>query len=173
MYSKLFKEIIKRSFRIPISATPTDSSDYTTVRQLDSALMSIGFKLSKRTIEYLNRLSHKSILTYSADVLAAVRELVGDHVEHNAYKGMQNMNMIEENRMSTALLVKSIVERKYLCIKYLIDILAYKAESFSWYNEKEQETRDNTTFIGVDVPKGLPKNTSVYTVNNIQDLLPI
>jgi len=85
MYSKLFKEIIKRSLRIPTSSTPVNRDDHTLVRQLDSALMSTGFKLSKRTIEYFNTLSYKDVKTYSVDILAVVKELVGDHVKHNAY----------------------------------------------------------------------------------------
>ena len=85
MYSKIFKEIIRRSLKIPISAIPVNKCDHTIVRQLDSTLMLSGFKLSKRTIEYFNTLSYKDIEFYATDILTAVKELIGDHVNHNAY----------------------------------------------------------------------------------------
>lgn len=86
--------------------------------------------------------------------------------------GMPSMNRVEENKLSTALSVRTVVEREYLCIGYLIDLMLSKAESFCWY-DSEQKIPDNTTFVGLDAPEGLPEGTTVFTINNIQDMLPV
>ncbi|MEV7213422.1 TerD family protein [Kitasatospora cineracea] len=51
-------------------------------RQFDAALMSVGFKLSG---ERLSGLPGAEVGRLAEGGLAAVRELVGDHVQHNAY----------------------------------------------------------------------------------------
>lgn len=85
--------------------------------------------------------------------------------------GMPNMNMVENNMMNTSLSVRTVVKREYLCIGYLIDLLLPKSKSFSWYNG--QKIQGNTTFVGINAPEGLPKDTTVFTINNLQDMLPV
>lgn len=84
--------------------------------------------------------------------------------------GMPNMNKVETNKQVTALLVRSIIECDYLNMDYLVTLLQQKADSFSWY--QEQELKDTDTFIGINVPEKLPKDTTIFTLNNLQDLLP-
>ena len=85
--------------------------------------------------------------------------------------GMPNMNMVENNMMNTSLSVRTVVKREYLGIGYLIDLWLPKSKSFSWYNG--QKIQDNTTFVGINAPEGLPKDTTVFTINNVQDMLPV
>ncbi|HET7012545.1 MAG TPA: hypothetical protein VFI65_01455 [Streptosporangiaceae bacterium] len=54
-------------------------------RQLDSVLLSAGFKLSGELMHRLSGLPTGEVLDLGTRVLAGVRELVGDHVQHNAY----------------------------------------------------------------------------------------
>ncbi|QKW23415.1 TerD family protein [Kitasatospora sp. NA04385] len=54
-------------------------------RQFDAALMSAGFKLSGELLARLSELPERRVGELAEDGLAAVRELVGDHVRHNAY----------------------------------------------------------------------------------------
>lgn len=90
----------------------------------------------------------------------------------NVYlNGTPNMNRVEENKADTSLLVKSVIEHDYLCISYLIALLHDKSESFCWY--EGQEIKENTMFIGIDVPENLPDNVEVFTLNNLQSLLPV
>ncbi len=81
---ELFSKIVKRSLRLPVlSARPGNGQAIT--RQLDSALMSVGFKLSQQALSHLSGLDPVDMKEYADRVLSAVRELVGDHVDHNTY----------------------------------------------------------------------------------------
>ena len=54
-------------------------------RQLDSALLGAGFKLSGKLMQRLSELPAGEVLDLGNRVLAGVRELVGDDVQHNVY----------------------------------------------------------------------------------------
>ncbi|MGW9214282.1 hypothetical protein ACWGR4_45975 [Embleya sp. NPDC055664] len=54
-------------------------------RQFDAALMSAGFKASAELLERLSGLDEATVVGIGARTLATVREMVGDHVAHNAY----------------------------------------------------------------------------------------
>ena len=47
--------------------------------------MSVGFKLSAALLERLSGLSEETVVDTAARTLDTVREMVGDHVQHNAY----------------------------------------------------------------------------------------
>ncbi len=57
----------------------------TAARQFDAALLSVGFKLSPDLLARLSGLPEKTVVRIAARTLRTVRELVGDHVQHNAY----------------------------------------------------------------------------------------
>src|SRR3954466_14351099 len=54
-------------------------------RQFDAALMSVGFKASGPLLERLSQLEPSVVIDTAGGGLAAVGELVGDHVQHNVY----------------------------------------------------------------------------------------
>lgn len=54
-------------------------------RQFDAALMSVGFKLSGQALEHLSGLPEEAVTGTAVRTLGTVRELAGDHVEHNVY----------------------------------------------------------------------------------------
>jgi stress response protein SCP2 len=85
--------------------------------------------------------------------------------------GMPNMNRVEANKQTTALLIKSIVERDYLNMNYIVTLLQQKVESFSWY--QGQELKDVDTFVGIEAPEKISKGTKIYTLNNLQEILPV
>ncbi|MGP3920037.1 hypothetical protein [Nonomuraea sp. 10N515B] len=80
--------VIVRRLRVPIDApadvAPADWGE-AAARQLDAALLSVGFKCSAPLLERLAGLPGETVLDLGVRVLAAVRGLVGDHVQHNAY----------------------------------------------------------------------------------------
>ena len=47
--------------------------------------MAVGFKLAGGLLERLSGLSDEAVVAVAAGVLATAREMVGDHVRHNAY----------------------------------------------------------------------------------------
>ena len=74
--------IIQRALRVPLSDGPAGDGA-TAARQLDSALLTVGFTLSGPLLAHLSGVA--SAGEVAGRVLAAVRELVGAHVRHNTY----------------------------------------------------------------------------------------
>ncbi|MEV6520694.1 hypothetical protein AB0M43_01965 [Longispora sp. NPDC051575] len=80
----LEKLIIQKTLRVPAGTGP--AGDGTPVaRQLDAALLEVGFSASRALLEHLGALAPGPATDLAATVVSAVRELVGDHVQHNAY----------------------------------------------------------------------------------------
>jgi len=76
--------LIVKTRRVPSwSGSAGDGSAIS--RQLDVALMSVGFKASRALLEHVSGLSPAMASDAGEVVLAAARELVGDHVRHNVY----------------------------------------------------------------------------------------
>ena len=76
--------IIQKTLRVPAVAGPSGDGA-TAARQLDAALLSVGFKASGDLLAHLSTLDSGTVIDTAVTVLAAVRRLVGDHVEHNVY----------------------------------------------------------------------------------------
>jgi stress response protein SCP2 len=76
--------VIAKTLRVPM--IDGDRGDGAAVaRQLDVALVSAGFKCSRELLEHLSQ-AHPAVAQEAArSALRAVRELIGDHVEHNVY----------------------------------------------------------------------------------------
>ena len=76
--------LIARTRRVPVvSAEPGEAG--AVARQLDVALLSVGFKCTPALLAHLSAV-HPAVAYEAADaVLRAARELVGDHVRHNVY----------------------------------------------------------------------------------------
>jgi hypothetical protein len=77
-------QIIKKTLRVPTAAgTAGDGS--AVALQVDSALLSAGFKASRELMAHLSGLHPVAATEIGRRIVEAVRELVGDHVEHNVY----------------------------------------------------------------------------------------
>lgn len=81
MYEKL---IVQRTLRVPAS-TGAAGDGATVARQLDAALLEAGFSASRAVLHHVRGLAPGPAMDLAASVVSAVRELVGDHVRHNAY----------------------------------------------------------------------------------------
>ncbi|MFF3665979.1 hypothetical protein [Microtetraspora malaysiensis] len=79
--------VITRRLRVPVGAPADSTSGWGEVaaRQLDAALLSVGFTCSAALLERLSRLPGETVVDLGVRILAGVRRLVGDHVRHNAY----------------------------------------------------------------------------------------
>ncbi|MEV4377287.1 hypothetical protein [Streptosporangium sp. NPDC049644] len=79
--------VIARRLRVPVDAPDAfaPGRGEAAARQLDAALLSVGFKCSAALLEHLTRLPGETVSDLGVRVLATVRGLVGDHVQHNAY----------------------------------------------------------------------------------------
>ncbi|MBW6438602.1 hypothetical protein KZ829_33235 [Actinoplanes hulinensis] len=80
----LEKLIIQKTLRVPAS-TGTAGDGSGVARQLDAALLDVGFAASRDLLDHLGALAPGPAMDLAATVVSAVRELVGDHVRHNPY----------------------------------------------------------------------------------------
>ncbi len=80
---------------------------------------------------------------------------------HLYLKGHPDFNQVEGNRVTASLLARSIVERDYLRVRYLVDLLRTKSASAG-----------HTTYIGLETPAGLPPGSRVYTPGTLHELIP-
>lgn len=80
-------------------------------------------------------------------------------------------NQVEDNRLSTALLARSIVERRYLPVRHLVDLLGAKAGRVSEYREG-MRLDGPVTFVGIERPEGLPEGSEAFTLDRLKALVP-
>jgi hypothetical protein len=78
------KLIIQKTLRVPAS-TGAAGDGTPVARQLDAALLDVGFSASRELLEHVGALAPAPAMELAATVVSAVRRLVGDHVRHNAY----------------------------------------------------------------------------------------
>ncbi|MFD7320406.1 hypothetical protein ACFV9D_04830 [Streptomyces sp. NPDC059875] len=76
--------VIRHTHRLPAPTGPAGEGQVA-ARQLDAALMSVGFKLSAELLTHLSGLSDDTVTATAVRTLRVVREMVGDHVQHNVY----------------------------------------------------------------------------------------
>ncbi len=80
----LNEAVIARRRRVPLpESVPGDG--VVVARQLDAALVSAGFKLSRELFEDLGAREAGQVIEIGVAVLHAARKLAGDHVQHNPY----------------------------------------------------------------------------------------
>ncbi|MEW1645369.1 hypothetical protein [Streptomyces sp. NPDC091219] len=98
MIDRLEPLVIRHTFRIPLPTGPADeptgsagesassvAEGAVAARQFDAVLLSVGFKLAPDLLARLSELPAKTVVRIATRTLRTVRELVGDHVRHNAY----------------------------------------------------------------------------------------
>ncbi|SDM56713.1 TerD family protein [Allokutzneria albata] len=80
----LEKVLIQKTMRVP-AGTGAAGDGTAVARQLDAALLSVGFSASRALLEHVGGLAPGPAMDIASAAVSAVRELVGDHVRHNAY----------------------------------------------------------------------------------------
>lgn len=84
MVHRLESLVIRHTNRLPAPSGPAGQGSVA-ARQFDAALMSVGFKLSAGLLERLSGLGEETVVETAARTLETVREMTGDHVQHNVY----------------------------------------------------------------------------------------
>jgi hypothetical protein len=85
--------------------------------------------------------------------------------------GSSFSNQIEDHSSASAVIARSIIERDYITLDYIVQLMIKKSKNFSWY-EKGDEITEPVTFIGLEAPENLSKDSKVYTLNNLRELIP-
>ena len=83
-------------------------------------------------------------------------------------KGLSWGNRVEKNNVQTTDQVRAIVEKQFLPLTFITDMLKKKAG-----NPKPKLTDQGITYIGLLAPDGLPSDAKVLTLNSFKDLIPV
>jgi hypothetical protein len=90
---------------------------------------------------------------------------------HLYLSGSPNFNRLEANRASTGVLARGVLERDYLTVGYVVELLRAAGTTVTmWTPEVELDTP--VTFIGAHHPEGLPHGSDVITVDRLNQLIP-
>ncbi|MBC2900153.1 TerD family protein [Streptomyces cupreus] len=88
---------------------------------------------------------------------------------HLYLRGTPTSNRVEGNQVSVATLLRGIVEREQLTVRYLTELMAGGAVT-AWDGE---EVPDHpVTYIGLQRPEGLHPDSRIVTLENLRDMIP-
>ncbi|WP_329453559.1 hypothetical protein OG894_44280 (plasmid) [Streptomyces sp. NBC_01724] len=90
---------------------------------------------------------------------------------HLYLHGNPNANRVEENRVSVATLLRGIVEREYLTVRYLTDLMADRATATTLWDGTTVPDGP-VTYIGLERPDGLHPDSLIVTPENLRALIP-
>ncbi|AOP47598.1 TerD family protein [Streptomyces lydicus] len=90
---------------------------------------------------------------------------------HLHLKGNPAANRVEENRVSVATLLRGIVEREYLTVRYLVDLMAGGTTTVTLWDGGSLPDAP-VTYLGLARPDGLHPDSRVLTPENLRDLIP-
>ncbi|MEU6383971.1 hypothetical protein ABZ847_10435 [Streptomyces bauhiniae] len=90
---------------------------------------------------------------------------------HLYLTGITDANRVEENRASVSMVVRALVEREQLTVRYLTGLMADgSAPVEQWDGETVPD--GPVTYIGLVRPEGLHPDSRVITPENLRDLIP-
>ncbi|MGW1162270.1 hypothetical protein ACWD5Q_27555 [Streptomyces sp. NPDC002513] len=90
---------------------------------------------------------------------------------HLYLKGEPSANRVEEHRVSVATLLRGVMERAPLTVRYLTDLMADDATRVTVW-DGETVLDGPVTYIGLERPEVLPPGSRVITPGNLRDLIP-
>ncbi|WP_345653328.1 TerD family protein [Streptomyces siamensis] len=90
---------------------------------------------------------------------------------HLYLRGTPSANRVEENRVSVATLLRGIVERDQLTVRYLTGLMAEGATTVTTWDGTAVPDGP-VTFVGLERPDGLHRGSRVITPENLRDLIP-
>ncbi|MDP5316623.1 hypothetical protein [Streptomyces poriferorum] len=90
---------------------------------------------------------------------------------HLYLKGISSANRVEENQVSVSKVVRAVVERDYLTVRYLIDLMTAGCSTVDLWDGGPSPD-EPVTYIGLERPEGLHPDSRVITPENLRDLIP-
>ncbi|WP_225630952.1 TerD family protein [Streptomyces solaniscabiei] len=90
---------------------------------------------------------------------------------HLYVKGISSANRVEENQLSVSKVVRAAVEREYLTVRYLIDLMSDRTKAVELWDGKPVPD-EPVMYIGLERPEGLHPSSRVVTLENLRDLIP-
>ncbi|MFF8933391.1 hypothetical protein ACF08O_01365 [Streptomyces paradoxus] len=90
---------------------------------------------------------------------------------HLYLKGISSANRVEENQVSVSKLVRAVVEREQLTVRYLVDLMSDEGTAMDLW-DGERVPNEPVLYIGLERPEGLHPDSRVITLENLRDLIP-
>ncbi|MGW1601890.1 hypothetical protein [Streptomyces eurythermus] len=90
---------------------------------------------------------------------------------HLYLRGLSSANRVEENQASVSTVVRAVVEREYLTVRYLVDLMSDGVTAVDLWDGGPVPD-EPVTYIGLERPEGLHPDSRVITVENLRDLIP-
>jgi len=90
---------------------------------------------------------------------------------HLYLKGSPAQNQVEDNQASVATLLRGIVEREQLTVRYLTGLMAAGGTVVAPW-DAGSVPEGPVTYIGLERPEGLHPDSRVITPENLRDLIP-
>lgn len=89
---------------------------------------------------------------------------------HLYLNGSPQFNMVEGNHVTTGVLARGIMDREYLPVSWLLNLMAPPSGVETWVSG--MDLSGPVTWVGLERPEGLPEGSEVYTVDRLRDLIP-
>ncbi|MEU6356628.1 hypothetical protein ABZ896_46215 [Streptomyces sp. NPDC047072] len=90
---------------------------------------------------------------------------------HLYLKGFPAQNQVENNQVSVATLLRGIVEREQLTVRYVTELMAARGTVVTPW-DAEAVPEGPVTYVGLERPEGLHPDSVVITPENLRDLIP-
>ncbi|GHH89079.1 TerD family protein [Streptomyces capitiformicae] len=90
---------------------------------------------------------------------------------HLYLKGISSANRVEENQVSVSKVVRALVEREQLTVRYLIDLMSGGTTAVDLWDGGPVPD-EPVTYIGLERPEGLHTDSRIITLENLRDLIP-
>ncbi|MFE7649868.1 TerD family protein [Streptomyces phaeoluteigriseus] len=90
---------------------------------------------------------------------------------HLYLKGISSANRVEENQVSVFKVVRALVEREHLTVRYLVELMSGDTTSVELWDGGPVPA-EPVTYVGLERPEGLHPDSRVITLENLRDLIP-
>ncbi|MDX3526843.1 hypothetical protein P1P75_10420 [Streptomyces sp. ID05-39B] len=90
---------------------------------------------------------------------------------HLYLKGISAANRVEENQVSVSKVVRALVEREHLTVRYLIGLMSDDTTAVDLWDGGPVPD-EPVLYIGLERPEGLHPDSRVITLENLRDLIP-
>ncbi|MFF9331359.1 TerD family protein [Streptomyces albogriseolus] len=90
---------------------------------------------------------------------------------HLYLRGISSANRVEENQMSVSKVVRAVVEREYLTVRYLTGLMAGRGTAVDVWDGGPVPD-EPVTYIGLERPEGLHPDSVVVTLEYLRDVIP-
>ncbi|MEU0338441.1 hypothetical protein ABZ092_05480 [Streptomyces bobili] len=90
---------------------------------------------------------------------------------HLYLKGISAANRVEENQVSVSKVVRALVEREHLTVRYLIGLMSDGTTAVDLWDGGPVPD-EPVLYIGLERPEGLHPDSRVITLENLRDLIP-